>query len=170
MEVSAYIKGDVLDLGCGTAEILDYINIDNYTGLDYSPEMVKKLKKKLPQHKFFTRNLDEDTYCLKTKYDTITMIAVIEHLFNQRHLFKEIIKHLKPNGRIVLTTPTPFGNDIIHRLGANMGLFSKHASDDHIVIYNKQRFKNVAREFNLKLIVYKKFQLGCNQLVVFKKK
>ena len=69
------------------------------------------------------------------------MIAIIEHIWNQRFLFEQVLKNLKPSGKIVITTPTPFGNDFVHALGAKVGLFAKSAVDDHIMIYNKKRFK-----------------------------
>ena len=60
---------------------------------------------------------------------------------------------LKPNGRIVLTTPTVIGNDLVHRLGASVGLFSQDAQDDHIVIFNKRRFEVLANEVGLDLAI-----------------
>jgi 2-polyprenyl-3-methyl-5-hydroxy-6-metoxy-1,4-benzoquinol methylase len=94
------------------------------------------------------------------------MIALIEHLFNQQHVMSEVANVLKPDGVVVVTTPTPFGNDIVHRLGAKAGLFAKSAVDDHIVIYNHHRFCIMAREVGLKLKYYRTFQLFCNQLAV----
>jgi hypothetical protein len=85
------------------------------------------------------------------------MIAVIEHIWNQKFLFEQIIEPLNPGGKIVITTPTPFGNDIIHHIEAALGVFAKAAVEDHIDIYNKQRFNNLAREFELRLESYKRF-------------
>ncbi len=70
--------------------------------------------------------------------------------------------------RLLVTTPTPFGNDIVHRLGAAIGLFAKAAADDHIVIYNRQRFEILAKEFDLKLERYESFGFGCNQLAILR--
>ena len=69
---------------------------------------------------------------------------------------------------IAITTPTPFVNDIVHHFGVKFGLFAQSAVDDHMVIYNKVRFRNLANEFHLKIEVYKTFQFFCNQLVVLK--
>ena len=122
-----------------------------------------------PQAKMYRRNLDKDPLDLNMRFDVVSMVALIGQIWNQRFLFEQIIAHLKPRGKIVITTPTPFGNDIVHRLGAKLGLFAQSAVDDHMVIYNKLRFKNVAPEFNLKLEEYRTFQFFCNQLVVLKK-
>lgn len=170
--VVSFIKGDVLDLACGPATGLGLAGdrINKYYGVEYDLKTVELLRVRYPEAKFFQKDLDEDFLDFDIKFDVILLIAVIEHIFNQKHLFKEIIKSLKPGGKIVMTTPTPFGNDIIHRFGGKLGLFSKVATDDHIVIFNKKRLQIVAKEFGLKIEKYQRFQLGCNQLVVLTKK
>ncbi len=166
-----YIRGDVLDLGCGPGDtkIWGGENISRYVGIDYNPSNVEKLKQKFPDSQFFALNVDIEGFGLDDRFDTVVMIALIEHIFNQRHLFEQAIKCLKPQGRIVVTTPTPFGNDIVHRLGAAVGLFAKSAADDHIVIYNRKRFEILANEFDLRVERYSTFELGCNQLVVLRR-
>ena len=72
------------------------------------------------------RNLGKDPLDLDRKFDVVLMVALIE----------QIIDHLKPGGKIVITTPTMFGNDIVHRIGAKFGLFSKSAVDDYVVTIN----------------------------------
>lgn len=169
--IEPYIRGDVLDLGCGSAEILDKYGskIEHYCGIEYSKTVVQTLQAKYPRATFYARNLDQEKLALDRKFDCILMVALIEHLFNQKHVMDEVAAALKPGGKIILTTPTPFGNDVVHRIGASMGLFSKAAVDDHIVIYNHHRLKLLAREINLKLEEYFTFQLLCNQFAVFTK-
>lgn len=71
------------------------------------------------------------------------MVAVIEHIWNQKFLLDQVVNILNPSGRLIITTPSPFGNDVVHAIGANLGLFAKSAVADHIVIYNRRRFKNL---------------------------
>ena len=42
-------KGSILDVGCGTGRLAF---LQNYTGVDFSKEMIKKAKKKYPSKKF----------------------------------------------------------------------------------------------------------------------
>jgi SAM-dependent methyltransferase len=172
--IAPYIRGDVLDLGCGshgTASIYEQYGerMTHYCGIERSEESVRKLSERYPSGRFFARDLDRDQLGLNRKFDCILMIALIEHLFNQQHVMSEVVNALKPAGIVVMTTPTPFGNDIVHRLGANMGLFAKAAVDDHIVIYNHHRFRLMAGEVGLELKSYHTFQLFCNQLAVLSK-
>jgi 2-polyprenyl-3-methyl-5-hydroxy-6-metoxy-1,4-benzoquinol methylase len=166
--IAPYVAGDVLDLGCGGAEVLKHFGhkIDTYCGIEYSESAVDALRAAYPQASFLARNLDRDELALGKQYDCVLMVALIEHLFNQQHVMSQVAAALKPNGKVVLTTPTPFGNDVVHRLGARLGLFSKAAVDDHIVIYNQHRLKLMARETGLRLSAYRRFQLGCNQFAV----
>jgi SAM-dependent methyltransferase len=170
--VSPYVEGDILDVGCGPATnlLISQHKIKKYVGIEYDHSLVKELNEKYREASFCQKDLDLDNFDFDMKFDRVLLIAVIEHIFNQKHLLNECLKCLKPDGKIIITTPTIFGNDIIHRLGASIGLFSKDASEDHIIIYNKKRFEILANEFNLKIKKYKKFELGCNQLVILTRK
>lgn len=165
----SYTYGNVLDIGCGNSEILtEFRNIKDYCGIDIDQKTIDKLSIYYPQNTFVCADLDEDNLQLNSKFDVVIMTAIIEHIYNQKFLFKQIVKYLKKGGIILITTPTPFG-DFIHNIGAQMGIFSKVAIDEHIIIYNQRRFKVLARKFKLKLIKYKTFEFGCNQLVILQK-
>jgi len=169
--VAPYIRGDVLDVGCGPAEALtgSADKITSYVGIEFSQNRVNRNAKQFPQYTFLRKDLDEDALDLGRSFDVILLIAVIEHIYNQKHLMKQLVALLKPAGRIIITTPTPFGNDIVHRWGAGLGLFSKEAADDHVVIYNRRRLEKLARDFGLRLHTYRRFQWGCNQLAVLER-
>ncbi|MCP4503336.1 MAG: class I SAM-dependent methyltransferase [Deltaproteobacteria bacterium] len=142
--------------------------IQEYYGVDYSPKFIDVLKDEIPQGHFFCRDIDTDSLDFDgKKFDCILMAALIEHLHNQRHIMSEVTKALKPGGVVVMTTPPPFENDIVHHAGAKIGVFAASAMDDHIVIYNKHRFGiNMVRDMGLDIALYETFQFGCNQLVV----
>jgi len=164
-----YVYGNVLDLGCGNSEILtEFKNIKNYCGVDIDKKTTQKLSLHYPKNKFLCVDLDEDELHVNCKFDSVIMTAIIEHIYNQKLFFKQALKNLKKGGIIIITSPTPLG-DFIHNIGAKIGIFSKKAMDDHIVIYNKQRIKILANELNLKLVKYNLFELGCNQLVILQK-
>jgi SAM-dependent methyltransferase len=166
--IKPYLKGDILDLGCANARVLrDYgSRISHYCGIERSPKKVKRLKKEFPDACFHQCDLDADRLPVDRQYDCILMTALIEHLFNQKHVMTEVKRVLKPEGVILITTPTVFGNDIVLRLGATLGLFAKSVVDNHIVIYNRHRFIILARKIGLELRQHRTFQLFCNQIAV----
>lgn len=163
-----YIRGDVLDLGCAGGQILKEFggSVTSYTGIDYDDRFIAPLRDAYPESTFLTRDLDADPLDLGRRFDCVTMLAIVEHLFNQKHVFCAVKRLLKPGGHVVITTPTPLGNDVVHRFGAAIGLFAKSAVDDHIVIYNRHRFGILAKEVGLELQRYDRFQFGCNQFAV----
>jgi SAM-dependent methyltransferase len=167
----AFVSGDVLELGCGPALLLARAGgqITSYTGVERFRGDVERLRAQYPQAEFLAADLDEDRPAFPRAYDTVLMLALIEHLYNQKRVLELATSALKPGGRLVITTPTPFGNDVVHQWGARLGLFSREAADDHIVIYNRRRFELVARDFGLELAHYRRFQCGCNQLAVLRR-
>jgi SAM-dependent methyltransferase len=163
-----FILGDVLDLGCGSALVKTRFSeqIAHYVGVERDPRHVESLRKTFPDAEFHVRDLDRDRLGFGPRFDSVVMLALIEHVFNQKHLFGEVVACLKPGGRIIITTPTVIGNDVVHRIGSAFGLFARSAVDDHIAIFNKKRLHILANEFGLRLAAYSKFELACNQLAV----
>jgi SAM-dependent methyltransferase len=160
----------VLDIGCGDASLLREAGarIDRYVGVERDPAQVAELAASFPAARFVARDLDHQPLDLDERFDCVVMAALIEHLFNQEYVMRQVAAHLAPGGAVYLTTPTVLGNDLVHRLGSRVGLFARSATEDHIVIYNRQRFRILAREVGLVLERHQLFQLGCNQLAVLR--
>lgn len=166
-----HIRGDVLDIGCQDGQLRDRLGdrVGRYVGIDLSPPHLEAARKRHPDCEFRLLDLDDEPLGYDSEFDTIVMSAVIEHIFNLKHLGRNLARALKPGGQVVLTTPTPLGNDIVHRLGAALGLFARTAVDDHIVIFNRKRLQAFAGEVGLTLAEHRRFQLGCNQLAILRR-
>lgn len=166
--VKPFVEGDVLDIGCGPGEVLRLTDVvvGRYCGIDCSAEVVAANRRQFPEHQFLVADVDEDRFEIDGSFDRILMIALVEHVYNLKHLFKQACRLLKPDGKIIITTPTPFGNDVVHRCGARLGLFSRFAADDHICVFNRKRFQILAGDFDLRIEKYRTFEFGCNQFVV----
>jgi 2-polyprenyl-3-methyl-5-hydroxy-6-metoxy-1,4-benzoquinol methylase len=112
-----------------------------------------------------------DYSVIKNKsFDTIVMLAVIEHL-EYRNTFKIISmlkSHLNANGRIILTTPSPCAKLILDTL-AYVGLLDKENMKEHKHYWSKKDLNLLARKTKLKITVFKYFQFGLNQMVVLDK-
>ena len=168
--IRPYIKGKVLDIGCGPADISKFEGIKDYTGIELSQNQVNILKEKNSEYHFVQMNLDIDEFPDKgLKFDTIVMIAVIEHLENPDNILSQISSLLNIGGKFIITTPSPRGDDI-HQIGSRFGLTSKEAVNDHSFIYGKKELKNLLWRNGLQMYIYQKFIFGLNQLVVCKKR
>jgi len=163
-----YIKGSVLDIGCGPATTYTSLKIENYSGIERNLDSVKKLKEKFPLAKFYVKDIEKERLNFNKKFDTIVLLAVIEHIGNTKILYKEIKKSLKMKGKLVMTTPTPFGN-FIHTILSFIGLTSKHAAKEHVNICSRMKFIGIAKKYGFKIIKYKQFELWCNSLIVLEK-
>lgn len=120
VRAAGLVHGEVLEFGCGQAKILEHAGarISRYVGIDRNPRVLDEAKARYPDHTFMELDVERDTPSFDAEFDIVLMLAFIEHIFNQRHLFEICCKSLRSSGRLIVTTPTPFGNDVVHRLGA----------------------------------------------------
>ena len=163
-----YIKEKVLDIGCGHSGTIQYLNPKNYYATEYLKSFVESLKHHFPKAHFYRKDFEKDTLKLPVKVDSVIMSAFLEHISNYENPIKESLKNLKDDGRIIITTPSRFGHKV-HAIGANLGLFSKEAKEDHKSILTKKDFMRIAIKYNLKMEKFEYFEFFCNQLVVYKK-
>jgi 2-polyprenyl-3-methyl-5-hydroxy-6-metoxy-1,4-benzoquinol methylase len=158
-----YVKGRVLDFGCGTGALCDFVDPSNYMGVDYREHIYQSAKAKHPDHDFKLQ-LPEDP----GKFDTIFLLAVLEHIQEPRDFLADLCAHLKqvPDASLVLTTPHPSA-ELVHTVGAALGLFSSHAADDHETLFDSKGLQQLARDLGMQVGTYKRFMLGFNQFAVF---
>ena len=160
-----YLKGRVLDVGCGSGGLSRFVNADSYHGVEKDEESLAIAKKQHPNI-IFSRNIGE----IDGFFDTVVSLAVIEHVPSPSQFLLELSQMLKDeNGRIVVTTPHP-SVDWVHGLGASIGLFSKHANDEHEDLLNQETLRQAGDQAGLQMVVYERFLLGANQLAVFSRK
>jgi ubiquinone/menaquinone biosynthesis C-methylase UbiE len=154
-------KGEfVLDVGCNDNEKFfremkeqfdNYVGIDtrlkNYDGLNFVKYFVKD---SLP----FRDN----------SFDTVTMIAVFEHLERKEEAMKEALRVLKKGGKVVMTTPSPKAEPMI-RLLAHLGLISKELADEHNNLMNKNQIGKLLSEVSFKNVEVSRFEFGLNYFI-----
>jgi 2-polyprenyl-3-methyl-5-hydroxy-6-metoxy-1,4-benzoquinol methylase len=164
--VVPFLKGDVLDLGCGLATVSEFLEKDQrYVGVEVSEPWMDYLRTHRPQHTFYQRNFDVEPLNLDLKFDTILLIAVIEHLKQPGTLLGQLPAFLKPGGKVVITTPSPWG-DRVHRVGAHIGLFSKEAMHEHETIFTPTTLQTIMEANGLELVHARNFLFGGNQLFI----
>ena len=168
-----YLTWNVLDIWCGPALTADHMPEDKlYYGIEYNETQVKEWNEKYADkwYKFFHRDLNNDEFDLgDIEFDTVTMTALVEHIRNHDNLFHEINKYLKKWGRVVLTTPTWFGNYIVLNVFSKIWLTSPEAFEEHCVIYTPSYVRMLCRDFGFKTVSHTYFQIWCNQRVVLEK-
>ena len=161
----SYIKGKVLDVGCGSGVLAGIVPADHYVGVDVDEQALVIARKQHPQHTF-----QNSLPPAESKFDTVIALAVIEHVPDTGAFLRELAKRLSSglDNFIVCTTPHP-AVDWVHTAGSKIGLFSRRANEEHGNLLNKDMLVQAASEANLKLIVYKRFLFSVNQLAVFQR-
>jgi 2-polyprenyl-3-methyl-5-hydroxy-6-metoxy-1,4-benzoquinol methylase len=98
----------VLDLGCGNGSLSHLIAQQGYdvVGVEDSEQGVAIARQSFPDCQFIHASIYELPYAeLENSFDIVISAEVIEHLLYPRELVRAAKKCLKPNGRLILTTP-----------------------------------------------------------------
>ena len=144
----------VLDIGCGTGELcieLAKAGCDVY-GIDYSNQgiqIAKKNKMQLPTNLKARVNFSvmdaENMQFPDNFFDRIICIDVVEHIYEEplQRVIQEMIRVIKPKGRIVLeTAPNKFFLGPVSYLAKKILGWKSFESDEyHINVYDYFRLK-----------------------------
>jgi 2-polyprenyl-3-methyl-5-hydroxy-6-metoxy-1,4-benzoquinol methylase len=162
--ISNHIKGPVvLDLGCGfDAELLKSIEnkIMNGVGIDISVNKNLSSKKiRLIQSK-----VDSGINLPSQSFDTIIVLALIEHVENPGKMLSESYRLLKDGGRILITTPSKYSKLILEFLAHSLHLISREEVSDHKRYYDKTSLTEelTGAGFKKGKIEIKYFEAGLN--------
>ena len=102
--VSPWIRGKVLDLGCGTGLTLSYndINPDDYLGIDPSAGMLAKLQAKFPGYVTVNSTFEQwnETY-QGSKFDSILGLFGAPAYF-AKESYSQVLERMTPKGHYFL--------------------------------------------------------------------
>jgi SAM-dependent methyltransferase len=102
-------EGDnVLDIGCGTAELLDYLPPVNYWGFDISERYIEAARERYgARGNFVCKLVDSSDLARLPKFDVVIASGVIHHLDDDVaiNMFDLAKKALRPSGRFVSIDP-----------------------------------------------------------------
>jgi len=103
---SSFIRGDVLDIGCGSRVYYNFKNIDKWTGVDLSKKMINEIQ--------FFDNIDDSKLTLDqgdatnleykdNSFDTVCAFFIIHHLAKESKDISEkrVISTLKHAKRVL---------------------------------------------------------------------
>lgn len=160
-----YIKGRVLDYGCGPGLLADAFGLTDFAGVEIDTDMLAIARAKHPHAILVTP--DELGKLDGQAFDTVAALAIIEHLDDPAGFLRTLRGLLAPGGRIVLTTPNP-ALDWAHGVGGRLGIFAKESHDEHQSLMDRKGIEGFAREAGLEIVLFKRFLFGANQLAVLR--
>ncbi len=106
IEAIPFIKGDMLELGCGEGRGIDLIvpRSSSFLGLDKIEAVIESLRSKYPDYQFES-SVFPPVKLPDQSFDTIVSFQVIEHIKNDHLFLKEIYRLLKKGGKAIISTP-----------------------------------------------------------------
>jgi len=160
-------QGDVLlDVGCDDGELFRQLGDRIARGFGIEPTLKDRVTAR--NYELAPGVFPHDAPA-GIEFDTITMLAVLEHIPVGRHplVADRCAALLRPGGRVIITVPSPRVDDILHVL-IRLRVISGIAAHEHygfspadtVKIFALPRFRLLAR---------KTFQLGLNNLFVFER-
>ncbi len=136
--VSLYVKPNagsrVLDLGCGTADILNFLPNVDYYGYDISKEYIESARRRFGSRGSFQEKiLSEEDASRGAKFDIVLSLGVLHHLDDEtaRSLLRTAYSSLKLGGRFISHDP----------------VFTPRQSKIARFLISKDRGQNVRTEF-----------------------
>ncbi|GAB4214441.1 MAG: class I SAM-dependent methyltransferase [Synechococcales cyanobacterium] len=117
----------ILDLGCGNGSLTHALAQQGYevTGMEESPSGVEIAQQNFPDCQFIQGSIyspPPDSF--DNSFDIVISVEVIEHLYYPKELTRLAKRCLKPNGRLIVTTP-------YHGYLKNLALALMGAMDRH---------------------------------------
>ena len=157
----------VLDLGCGLTDLP--ARFPSYTGCDRNPVVLLEMRRRHPAAVFVSWDVDADEppseVAARAPFDAVLMLAILEHVPSPARALSRAAALLAPGGRVVATTPHPFGRAALEA-GARLGLLSRHADEEHEALLDRASLRRAAEGAGLALEHYARFLAGLNQLAV----
>jgi 2-polyprenyl-3-methyl-5-hydroxy-6-metoxy-1,4-benzoquinol methylase len=168
-QAAGYIQrgSRVLDIACNEGRLLEFLPEDIvYLGIDISKTAIETARLRYPDQRFMTADLSDGFPAgFDEQFDAIVMLAFLEHIPQPGEFLGNAARFLRPDGKIIITTPAPWGRTI-HDVGARLGLFSREAAEEHQSFLGKTELRQLAQAAGLRLVHYQRFLYGFNQIAL----
>jgi len=151
----------ILELGCGTGDLLNILKPKQGVGIDFSSKMIDIAKKKHPHLEFRTADIEQLEDWGET-FDVLIMADVVGHLMDIAETFRKLHIFCRPDTRIIISYYNFLWEPIL-KIGEKLGLKMPQqyqnwlASDDIYNLLSLAHFQVVKSEY--RLLVPKKIPL-----------
>jgi len=135
---------DVLEIGCGYGAFAEMIECKSYTGLEFSPEAIKKANNK--GISVYKQNIEDHAENHYSKYDIVCFFQVLEHVYNVRSFIESAIRCLKNNGILIISVPSD--DSFIGQSINNLSNMPPH----HVTRWTDKCLFNISELFNIKVL------------------
>lgn len=93
-------NSSVIEIGCGTGDLLAGLDPERGVGIDISPKMVEAAREKFPHLQFEIGDLED--LQIEEKFDYVVLVETIGHVDDIQLAFKKLHKVCKPETRVII--------------------------------------------------------------------
>jgi 2-polyprenyl-3-methyl-5-hydroxy-6-metoxy-1,4-benzoquinol methylase len=155
----------VLDIGCHQGEFLSFLGEQIAPSIGIDP--LYRANGEPIQHQLLPWEFHEGMPFENNSFDTITLLATLEHMQNKDAAAREIRRLLSPGGRVVITVPSVVVDRILDILLVLQVVDGMSLEEHHG--FSPEEVPGIFVQEGLELISLQKFQLGLNYLYVFER-
>ena len=162
----------IADFGCGrSAPLLHTLLVNGMvreaTGIDLDPDFSTRTNTLT----LFKADLNAPLALGDCSFDAALSLATLEHLDEPDLHLREIHRVLKPNGILILTTPSPRGKPVLEFLAYRLKIIDRLEIEDHRQYFNSAMLESALERagFIPSAINARTFQFGMNNIVVASK-
>jgi len=143
----------VLELGCGTGDLLYALRPKRGVGIDFSPEMVRLARERYSDLEFRMADMEELEGWEET-FDILIMSDVVGHLMDIEEAFRQLHVFCRPDTRIIISYYNFFWEPVL-KMGEVLGLkMPQHyqnwlSSNDICNLFSLAHFQVVKLDFRL---------------------
>ncbi len=159
-EVLPYIKGDLLDIGCGTNQL-----VNSYKGKGIGVDIY-------PWEKDVYVIKDASNLPFKDKnFDTVTIIAALNHISNREEVLFEVNRILKDDGLFIITMIPPVISRIWHfaRRPWDSDQTERGMSNNEVYGFYQSKIQGLFSKGGFKIILQKHFMMRINCVYIANK-
>jgi len=152
-----FIKGRLLDFGCGDGQFLNKINkyCEFAYGVDISEAAIKKASEKYPNIKFELLGEKGLANITDNYFDTICAIDILEHLLDIESTLEELQRILRPGGNLLIATSELTRIKILLITLHSLDKYFYPASP-HIRHFTRRNLVDILKKKGFEVIGYKK--------------
>ena len=155
--VLPHISGRLLDVGCGSNRLVRHYA--NGVGVDVYPWPGADV-------------IVNDTAALQWKsesFDTVTIVAALNHIPNRTAVLNECRRVLKPGGRVIITMLTPRTSRLWHWLRAPWDADQRERGmqPGEVWGFTSAEVLELFRRAGFTLLKQRRFMLGLNRVYIF---
>ena len=163
--VKRYLKGNVLDIGCGDNRLVKEYRRNGNTGVGIDIPLNKNADIKI-----------EDSRRLPFKdntFDTVTFVASLNHIPEREAVLQEAKRCLNNNGVLLIVVLNRLigcvGHKLWHILGSDADLASRKMQEGERYGLSKSEIFSMLQKASFKDIRKKSFSFGFNNLFIARK-